>query len=217
MFALLEFINGVQLADVTGDSLTNMSYGDLITVLTRSGLLSHVISLPSLIDVSRADDESLGRLCMKLLISLMFKGQQVANQPLVQFNSDLEVAKGYRSIFDSSGVRDENEIKQIMSNFIDLTKKLHNFEISQMHQESYVQYLHLLSCVSLNCSALQGNDPRSFAQANTEFLIQNIEHLSEIYVREDHRKRLLNSDLQGQRTMLYQFFFVAYLLSISTA
>ena len=103
-----------------------------------------------------------------------------------------------------------------MGNFVDLTKKLHNFEISQMHQESYVQYLHLLSCVSLNCTALQGNDPKSFAQANTEFLVQNIEHLSEIYVREDHRKRLLNNDLQGQRTMLYQFFFVVYLLSIST-
>lgn len=39
-----------------------------------------------------------------------------------------------------------------MSQFQELVRKLHNFEIGQIYQESYVQYLHLLSQVTVNCS-----------------------------------------------------------------
>lgn len=86
-----------------------------------------------MIDITRLEDEKNLRICMKLVICLMFKGQQAANQPLTQFESDQEAALSYRSIFQEAGVRDDAEVRQIMSQFQDLVRKLHNFEIGQIH------------------------------------------------------------------------------------
>ena len=50
--------------------------------------------------------------------------------------------------------------------------------------------------------------------SNSEFLIKNIHIFSDKCIQEDQRKKLLNSKENGQRNMIYQFFFVNYLLSI---
>jgi hypothetical protein len=44
-----------------------------------------VIQLPSSIEVSNPQEESTIRLCMKVVIGCIFKGQASAQQPLFQF------------------------------------------------------------------------------------------------------------------------------------
>lgn len=70
-----------------------------------------------MIDIERLDDEKNLRICMKLIICLMFKGQQAANQPLTQFEDNEDAAVSYRDIFQEAGVRDDAEVRQIMSQF----------------------------------------------------------------------------------------------------
>lgn len=78
-----------------------------------------------------------------------------------------------------------------------------------------MQYLHLLSQITVNTQEAQnlGQDQTSFT-SNSQFLIKNIHQFSEKCIQEDQRKKLLNSQESGQKNMIYQFFFINYLLSI---
>lgn len=104
-----------------------------------------------------------------------------------------------------------------------MIQKLHHFEIAQVYQETYVQYLHLLSQITINTKEIEedagqiqsAEDITSFT-GNTEFLIKNIHFFSDKCIQEDQRKKLLNSEESGQRIMIYQFFFINYLLSVCT-
>lgn len=103
-----------------------------------------------------------------------------------------------------------------------MIQKLHHFEIAQIYQDTYVQYLHLLSQITVNTLAIEevGKDQESAVDkstsftGNADFLIKNIHFFSEKCIKEDQRKKLLNSTANGQRNMIYQFFFINYLLSV---
>jgi len=95
-----------------------------------------------------------------------------------------------------------------------MIQKVHNFEIAQIHQDSYVQYLHLLSQITVNTQELGDQPSPEGFTGNTEFLVQNIHQFCEKCIQEDQRKKLLNSKEHGQKNMIYQFFFINYLLSI---
>jgi len=86
-----------------------------------------------------------------------------------------------------------------------------------------VQYLHLLSQITVNTSEIgedadqiQSSQGGTSFTGNTEFLIKNIHFFSDKCIQEDQRKKLLNSEESGQRIMIYQFFFINYLLSVCT-
>lgn len=70
--------------------------------------------------------------------------------------------------------------------------------------------------MTLNSTLLGGKDETAFEKINADFLAENVKTLSEQLVREDQKKKMFNADLQSQRIMLYQFFFISYLLSICT-
>lgn len=104
-----------------------------------------------------------------------------------------------------------------------MIQKLHHFEIAQVYQETYVQYLHLLSQITINtreieedAGQIQSSEDIASFTGNTEFLIKNIHFFSDKCIQEDQRKKLLNSEESGQRIMIYQFFFINYLLSVCT-
>ena len=48
-------------------------------------------------------------------------------------------------------VQFSEEMMKILQSFHVMIKQVHNFEIARIHQDSYVQYLQLLSQVILNC------------------------------------------------------------------
>ena len=92
MFALLEFITNVPILKekTKSDKMSqksNASHGDnslkmdkityenIMTCLTKTGLMQKVVQLPLLIDIKTQKEESIIRLCLKLLISIIFKGQ----------------------------------------------------------------------------------------------------------------------------------------------
>ena len=89
----------------------------MLTCLIRTGLLPKVIQLPNAIDISREEDEALIRLCMKLLISIIFKGQSSSEKPLFQFSSNIAMPQRYQSIFEQTGIQDPGEVRHIMSQF----------------------------------------------------------------------------------------------------
>jgi len=51
--------------------------------------------------------------------------------------------------------------------------------------------------------------------ADAHVLMDNVRSMSDIAREQDWKKVLSTSDLNGQRTLLYQFFFMNYLLSVS--
>ena len=59
-----------------------MSYSQMLTCLIRTGLLQNVLQLPSAIDITQQEDEALIRLSMKLLITIIFKGQASSSKPI---------------------------------------------------------------------------------------------------------------------------------------
>uniref|UniRef100_A0A7S3CLG3 Uncharacterized protein n=1 Tax=Strombidium rassoulzadegani TaxID=1082188 RepID=A0A7S3CLG3_9SPIT len=166
---------------------------------------------------------------MKLLISIIFKGQQSIKGPYFKFSSQI-VPEPYQSVFASTGTFNEEEKLGIMEKFQEMIQKIHNFEISQIHEETYVQYLHLLSQITVNTQELiqrQGQQAEEgFAvheqlgqlnfTNNSQFLIKNIHFFSEKCIQEDQRKKLLNSKESGQKNLVYQYFFINYLLSVAT-
>lgn len=161
------------------------------------------------------------------MISIIFKGQSSGDSKF-KFSSKI-VPEQYQSVFAQTGIKDEGEKLQIMQQFQHMIQKIHNFEIAQIHEDSYVQYLHLLSQITVNTRDLSQNPTSSSASqkqgenasssshftSNSEFLIKNIHIFSDKCIQEDQRKKLLNSKENGQRNMIYQFFFVNYLLSIA--
>ena len=98
LYALLEFIIHVPLSSddahgrgqdglvsPTGAAATDgtaapkldrITYAEIMSCLIKTGLLQRVIQLPNAIDINNPDEEGIIRLCMKLLISIIFKGQQ---------------------------------------------------------------------------------------------------------------------------------------------
>lgn len=84
MYALLEFIIHVQLKEGKSQKeeqtmkLNEMAYSHLITCLVSTKLLQKIVQLPMLIDINNKQEESIIRLCLKLLISIIFKGQNSA-------------------------------------------------------------------------------------------------------------------------------------------
>jgi hypothetical protein len=55
--------------------LDSITYEDVMSCLIKTGLLQRVLQLPNAIDINNPDEEGIIRLCMKLLISIIFKGQ----------------------------------------------------------------------------------------------------------------------------------------------
>jgi len=55
--------------------LDSITYEDIMSCLIKTGLLQRVLQLPNAIDINNPDEEGIIRLCMKLLISIIFKGQ----------------------------------------------------------------------------------------------------------------------------------------------
>ena len=62
--------------------LDRITYKDILGCLIKTGLLQKVIQLPNAVDIERPEDESLIRLCMKLVISVIFKGHSSSEQPI---------------------------------------------------------------------------------------------------------------------------------------
>ena len=91
-----------------------------------------------------------------------------------------------------------------------MIQKVHNFEISKISQTSYVQYLQLLSQIILNCQSCE-----SGVTTDISFLVENFNEYLNVCVQEDPRKKLMNSGENAQKNMIYQFFFINYLISIS--
>jgi hypothetical protein len=50
---------------------------------------------------------------------------------------------------------------------------------------------------------------------DAQMLMDNVRSMSDLARDQDWKKILCNSDLNGQRTILYQFFFMNYMLSVS--
>jgi hypothetical protein len=106
--------------------------------------------LPHIIDINNPDEEPMIRLSMKLLISIIFKGEQSMKESVYfKFNSKT-IPEPLQSIFDQTGIRDENEKLQLITQFQQMIQKIHNFEISQINQDGYVEYLHLLSQITVH-------------------------------------------------------------------
>ena len=85
LYALLEFVTNVQLYQDLGEEsrqsreeqtlkLDKMTYRHVLICMVRTGLLQKIVQLPILIDVNSQGEEGIIRLCLKLLISLIFKG-----------------------------------------------------------------------------------------------------------------------------------------------
>ena len=92
LYALLEFIIQVPLShggesEVTQENHNNetqetsaslklekITYQQIMSCLIKTGLLQKVIQLPNTIDINSTEEEPIIRLCMKLLISIIFKG-----------------------------------------------------------------------------------------------------------------------------------------------
>jgi hypothetical protein len=84
-------------------------------------------------------------------------------------------------VFSQTGISEEAEKMQIMSQFQQMIQKIHNFEIAQIHQDSYVQYLHLLSQITVHTQDMT-SDPSGETfnfTSNSQFLIKNIHQFSE--------------------------------------
>jgi hypothetical protein len=60
-----------------------------------------------------------------------------------------------------------------------MIQKIHNFEIAQIHKESYVQYLHLLSQITVHTQETQGDSSHVNFTSNSQFLIKNIHQFSD--------------------------------------
>ena len=101
-------------------------------------------------------------------------------------------------------------MSKILESFHSMIKQIHNFEIARIHQESYVQYLQLLSQIILNCPV----DQSMTLTSNVDFLVKNINDYLQVCIQEDQRKKLMNSGEEAQKNIVYQFFFVNYLLSV---
>ena len=82
-----------------------------------------------------------------------------------------------------------------------MIQKVQNFEISQIHSESYVMYLHLLSQVTVNCTP-EGESVSTF-QNRDQFLGANITQYLNVCLQEDLRKKLLNLPESGQRNLVF--------------
>ena len=134
---------------------------------------------------------------MKIMISTIFKGQSSLDQNF-KFSSKV-VPEQYQSVFAQTGIKDEGEKLQIMQRFQHMIQKIHNFEIAQIHEDSYVQYLHLLSQITVNTQDVSQNPVPSSAlidqeenasspshfTSNSEFLIKNIHIFSDKCIQED--------------------------------
>ena len=94
-----------------------------------------------------------------------------------------------------------------------MVQKVHNFEIAQINQDSYVMYLHLLSQVCVNCRVEPDATIAAF-QTTDQFLSHNINEYLQMCLQEDLRKKLINQSENAQKIMVYQFFFINYLISV---
>lgn len=84
-------------------------------------------------------EEGIIRLCLKLLISLIFKGQS-PKQAGEFFKNGASLSE-FESLFRQQGITEQGEMMKILQSFHLMIKQIHNFEIARIHQESYVQYL----------------------------------------------------------------------------
>jgi hypothetical protein len=219
LFALLEFITNAPLAKDTKEKgkdlkLSSMSYSNLMQCLVNTGLLQKVVQLPMLVDVNNQQEDSTIRLSLKVLISLIFKGQNSQ----VAFSKQHQVTQGavpsnFESVFKQQGIRDEAEMRQVMQQMQSMVQKVHNFEIAQINQDSYVMYLHLLSQVCVNCRVEPDATIAAF-QTTDQFLSHNINEYLQMCLQEDLRKKLINQSENAQKIMVYQFFFINYLISV---
>ena len=91
LFALLEFIIQVPLVQTQGQAaekthslyLEKINYSHIMSCLIKTGLLQKVIQLPNAIEISNPEEEAIIRLCMKIMISIIFKGQSSGDSKFV--------------------------------------------------------------------------------------------------------------------------------------
>lgn len=86
--------------------LDRITYAEIMSCLIKTGLLQRVIQLPNAIDINNPDEEGIIRLCMKLLISIIFKGQQ---KQQFRFSSSTQPEK-YQSVFAQTGITDQGQM-----------------------------------------------------------------------------------------------------------
>ena len=89
-----------------------MTYRHALICLIRSGLLQRVVQLPIMIDVDSKEEEGIIRLCLKLIISLIFKGQN-ARQTAEYFKNGASLSE-FESIFRQQGITGEGEMLSIL-------------------------------------------------------------------------------------------------------
>jgi Na+-transporting NADH:ubiquinone oxidoreductase subunit NqrA len=76
----LEFIIKVEPTNKNNENtnddteLDQITYKHIMDSLIQTGLLQKVIQLPNSIEINSSEEEPIIRLCMKLLISIIFKG-----------------------------------------------------------------------------------------------------------------------------------------------
>lgn len=119
LYALLEFVVQVPLAPSSDSSdqgnLDRLAYGQLMTCLIKTGLLQRVLQLPNSIEVNSTDEEPIIRLCMKVLICTIFKGQNASGQNF-KFTEG-NVPESVQSVFEESGMTKDAERHKVMGQF----------------------------------------------------------------------------------------------------
>jgi hypothetical protein len=80
--------------------------------------MKKIVQLPLLIDINSKSEDSIIRLCLKLLISIIFKGQNSsANfQAQHQFTNG-QIPATFQSVFKQQGVQEQAEMAKVLQGF----------------------------------------------------------------------------------------------------
>jgi hypothetical protein len=70
-----------------------------------------------LIDINNKQEESIIRLCLKLLISIIFKGQNSSQTFSAQHKFGGSGTVPFESIFKQQGIQEEGEMLKLMQQF----------------------------------------------------------------------------------------------------
>eukprot|EP00347_Sterkiella_histriomuscorum_P023636 403333912 len=207
--------------------LSQLDYPLMCSCLIKSELMQLVFMLPL-----KTDDEDIMRISMKLLILIIFKGQysklllsqeQQNQQQLAQSTSKFKIdfSSFQIQLYEKLDIDIDSEIENGREQLNELIQKFQHFELTQINQSGYVQFLHLLSQIitvstTSNSNNFLNNEERSKILPPPNVLAEIIIKSAILFQAEKETQRnLFQGDNNIRKQILYRHFYYNYLLSVT--
>jgi len=153
---------------------------------------------------------------MKLLITIVFKAH---NQRIILGQSwpghNIHSSKTH-GLFEKLGLSLSDEKDSLQNHMKVFIKKLHSFELQNIYQGGYVQFIHFISQIVMHTSTpVDNKSERNHLLPPKSLLVSIMRSFCKSLRAEEINLAVISQETKPKKLLLYKFFFFNYMFQVS--